>query len=162
MSEKVRAISLWQPWASAIARGAKRIETRSWSTRYRGPLLIHAARTTVGLALARQTIMGSFLYQAFTPTEHASVRDAIDALPRGAIVAVCRLVHCIPTEDVREPPLEMAFGDYTPGRFAWLLDNVVPVQDPLPWRGSRSLFDVEPPADFARQYLLGSFPNLER
>ena len=34
----MKAISLWQPWASAVALGSKRVETRSWSTSYRGPL----------------------------------------------------------------------------------------------------------------------------
>src|SRR5258708_5270609 len=40
----VKALTLWQPWASLIAVGAKTIETRSWSTSYRGPLAIHAAK----------------------------------------------------------------------------------------------------------------------
>ena len=40
----MRALSLWQPWASGIALGAKRIETRSWSTPYRVPIAIHAAK----------------------------------------------------------------------------------------------------------------------
>ncbi len=39
----VRAITLWQPWASLVALGLKRFETRSWPTNYRGKLLIHAA-----------------------------------------------------------------------------------------------------------------------
>ena len=40
--KEVRAISLWQPWATLIANGHKRYETRAWRTAYRGPLLIHA------------------------------------------------------------------------------------------------------------------------
>ena len=36
--DDMKAPSLWQPWASAIAVGAKRVETRSWPTNYRGPL----------------------------------------------------------------------------------------------------------------------------
>ncbi|MBP0020973.1 MAG: ASCH domain-containing protein, partial [Cyanobacteria bacterium SBLK] len=31
-----KAISLWQPWASLIAMGRKKFETRHWSTDYRG------------------------------------------------------------------------------------------------------------------------------
>ena len=41
----MKAISLWQPWASAIAIGEKTIETRSWWTPHRGALAIHAAKT---------------------------------------------------------------------------------------------------------------------
>ena len=43
----MRAISLWQPWASVVALGSKRIETRHWSTGHRGPLAIHAAKRRV-------------------------------------------------------------------------------------------------------------------
>jgi activating signal cointegrator 1 len=39
----MRAISLWQPWASAVVLGIKTIETRGKLTHCRGPLLIHAA-----------------------------------------------------------------------------------------------------------------------
>ena len=46
-----RALTLHQPWASLIALGVKTIETRSWSTPYRGPLAIHAGMTPLGSAL---------------------------------------------------------------------------------------------------------------
>jgi hypothetical protein len=41
----MKALSLWQPWATLVSIGAKRIETRSWPTKYRGPLAIHAGLT---------------------------------------------------------------------------------------------------------------------
>ena len=45
----MKAISLWQPWASAIAVGAKRYETRGWPAvaggqRFAGWLAIHASK----------------------------------------------------------------------------------------------------------------------
>lgn len=39
----MRALTVQQPWAWAIARGWKPVENRSWVTHYRGPLVIHAA-----------------------------------------------------------------------------------------------------------------------
>lgn len=39
----MKALTIWQPWASLIARGVKQYETRSWPTKYRGPIAIHAA-----------------------------------------------------------------------------------------------------------------------
>ena len=36
----MKALSIKQPWASMIASGEKTIETRTWPTDYRGPLLI--------------------------------------------------------------------------------------------------------------------------
>jgi hypothetical protein len=38
------ALSLKQPWAALVAHGLKSIEVRSWPVKYRGPLLIHAAK----------------------------------------------------------------------------------------------------------------------
>ena len=40
----MKALTLYQPWATLVAIGAKKIETRSWSTPYRGPLAIHAGK----------------------------------------------------------------------------------------------------------------------
>ncbi len=40
----MKALSMTQPWASLVAVGAKRLETRSWGTNYRGRIAIHAAR----------------------------------------------------------------------------------------------------------------------
>jgi len=40
---RLKAITIWQPWASLIAIGEKQYETRSWKTDYRGPIAIHAA-----------------------------------------------------------------------------------------------------------------------
>lgn len=38
----MKAITIWQPYASLIAAGLKEYETRSWPTRYRGPIAIHS------------------------------------------------------------------------------------------------------------------------
>jgi hypothetical protein len=45
----MKVLSLTQPWATLAAIGAKKIETRSWSTAYRGPLAIHAAKGLAGM-----------------------------------------------------------------------------------------------------------------
>ena len=44
----IRCISLWQPWASLMARGHKYFETRSWDTKIRGEVWIHAAKSVEG------------------------------------------------------------------------------------------------------------------
>lgn len=40
----MKCISLWQPWASLLVAGVKKIETRSWLTGYRGPLYISRSK----------------------------------------------------------------------------------------------------------------------
>jgi hypothetical protein len=40
----MRALSIRQPWASLIVNGSKPIENRTWKTRVRGWVLVHASR----------------------------------------------------------------------------------------------------------------------
>lgn len=49
----IRALTIRQPWAELILRGRKPFEVRSWPTKYRGPLAIHAG-SKVDAADARQ------------------------------------------------------------------------------------------------------------
>ena len=121
MPDRWKALSLWQPWATAIALGFKRIETRSWYTPYRGPLLIHAAKTREG---------GS------PPAKWGVV-------PYGALVARCTLVDVIRAETAQVSDAEEQWGNFTRGRWAWLLSDVVPLVPPIPWRGRQGLFDVD-------------------
>jgi hypothetical protein len=140
----VRAISLWQPWASLIAVGAKRIETRSWATSYRGPLAIHAAKKW-DREQKRIAVTEPFR-SALARVHDIESLPGLDSvsLPLGKIVAVCRLVSCaaIRTDaDIPGHP-EALFGDYTPGRFAWHLTNVFRLDQPIPFTGAQGFFNV--------------------
>lgn len=160
----MKAITLTQPWATLVAIGAKCIETRSWPTQYRGPLAIHAGAGLgpvggrAGLYDLAFSDPDGYFYQAL---KRANV-FCIDDLPRGAIVATCYLVGCEETDwavenngiykiiggERRHWPLtdqELAFGDYTPGRFAWLLADVKPLAEPIPARGALGLWEWNEP-----------------
>ena len=127
----MKAISLWQPWASAIALGHKHVETRHWSTKYRGTLAIHAAKR-------------------WEPDqrEFASVERTLGRLPWrlpfGAIVAVCDLVDVRPTDELKftVSAVERLYGNYEPGRFGWLLENIRPLAEPIGYRGGQGFFSV--------------------
>jgi len=147
----MKAITLWQPWASLIAIGAKRYETRSWKTSYRGPLAIHAAKKPIASTLATldtdtKEIMKTFLAQDFRGDFWGWA-----ALPVGCIVATCELVDCQPVEDVfhflykHNMEHETYFGDYSAGRFAWRLDDVQQLDTPIPVRGEQRLWEWEKP-----------------
>lgn len=121
----MKAISLWQPWASAIMLGMKRVETRGYSTHYRGPLAIHAAKR-------------------FGPEQEKVLRASgiwESNLHLGAVVAKCVLLDCQPVERITVAPIERWWGNYEPGRFAWLLVDIVPVQ-PVPFKGKQGFFNV--------------------
>jgi hypothetical protein len=113
----MKAITLHQPWATLIAIGAKRYETRGWITYHRGPLLIHAGKTC-------------YPWQA-EPDLAAEVRFALQLagldphrpLPAGVILASCTLVDCLPATQVTPSASERCFGDFTPGHFVWVLEG---------------------------------------
>ncbi len=152
----MKALTLWQPWASLVALGEKKIETRSWSTTYRGVLAIHAAKAFTGehMELCSKQPFLTALKPAL-----AQYRIPFH-FPRGSIVAVCELSDClailseerylVPPEytDHRHrvllPPHdpEFSFGDYTPGRFAWILSNIRALERPIPCRGYQQLWSV--------------------
>lgn len=129
----MKAISLWQPWASAIALGLKRIESRGWWTGYRGPLAIHAAK--------RWTADERDYAAHFA---RVTGRDELRAPPLGAIVATCVVTGCWRAEDLLPviSQLEEMFGNYAPGRFGWLLAEIVPLAQPIPFKGAQGFFDV--------------------
>lgn len=169
----MKAITLTQPWASLVAIGAKRIETRSWATKYRGPLAIHAG-VGLGPVGGRRGLFEQCYHRDFLPALEPAMTGTRtiaghevphinpDFLPRGAIVAVARLAYCVPTvtiENGAHPgfgkpgsawPLtdqERAFGDYSIGRYGWLLADVRRLPEPVPCKGALGLWDV--PADVA-------------
>lgn len=131
----VKALTLHQPWASLMAIGAKRVETRSWPTRHHGPLAIHAGKSQEFLTLCMEEPFKSTLLRAglILPND----------LPLGAIVAVCTLVDCRPASWWREglPVNEAEFGDFAPGRFGWLTANMQRLAKPIPVRGAQGLWE---------------------
>jgi activating signal cointegrator 1 len=135
----MKAISLWQPWASAVAVGAKTIETRTWWTPHRGRLAIHAAKKDT------PELREFFSWKVCDPLRRAGFAQ-FEQLPFGAIIATCRLVECLHATDVDcLTDQERALGDYSPGRYAWVFEDIEPLEKPVPCRGFQSLFDWPQP-----------------
>jgi hypothetical protein len=150
----VKCISLWQPWATLVAIGAKSIETRDWPTTYSGRLAIHAAKRWT--PEQRDVCWEAHAY-AVALKGFADASGEVK-LPLGAIVCTCRLVECIQVTSAEQrhyarrngrgqvtlPPdaPERSFGDYSPGRWAWLLADVEPLPEPVPFKGAQGFFDV--------------------
>lgn len=136
----MKALPLWQPWATLVAIGAKRVETRDYAPQrvglyYGQRIAIHATRTTRELHVCDHEPFSRF------------VRDS-SQLPLGAIVATCRLdraseITVESAEQLFERNLqEFEFGNYEPGRWAWVLKDVEQLAEPVPFRGSQGTFDV--------------------
>ena len=69
----------------------------------------------------------------------------------GAILATCSLVDCIPIEQCSADARERAFGDYSPGRYGWILEDVKPLPDPEPARGALGLWEWDDAAYWKRR-----------
>jgi hypothetical protein len=132
----MKAITVYQPFASLIAVGEKNIETRPQPTSYRGLLAIHAARNPV-------TIKDPYHKRLL-----ASAGLDIAQLPAGAIVALCRLVHCEQNTPRNCPCYpQYALSDFRAGWYAWHFSDVCALKKPLPVRGHSGLWTV--PAELA-------------
>ncbi len=140
---------MWQPHGSLLVTGAKIFETRGWSTKFRGPLLIHAAQRYVKREM--EIYLGLRCYQrGLAPLLGLPLnlhrRPArivtIDDLPFGAIIGICELVDCIPVEKLTKAQRRAAkvFGDFSPGRFAWRVGNVRRLREPVPWPAKQGFF----------------------
>ena len=132
----MKAISLWQPWATLLATGAKTIETRSWTTQHRGVIAIHA-----GLKVFDDPL---FLAEPFSSLLNYV---APANLPHGAIVGLALLTDCKRTTWDRKgrrdgwieqlSAIEYALGDFGPNRFGWFMSDAKPLARPIPCRGNR-------------------------
>jgi activating signal cointegrator 1 len=133
-----KALSLLQPWASLVVMGLKKIETRSWQTAHRGTLLIHASLGRKGKILCSEPPFSKYIAD-------------FDTLPFGAIIGQVQLEEIVPVEslfytDEKLNALtleEKAFGDYTKGRYAWMLSEPLVFDDPIPVKGGLSLWEFK-------------------
>ena len=151
----MKALTLTQPWATLVAIGAKKIETRSWKSDYRGPLAIHAAKK-FPISAQRLCAIEPF----YSILKAAGLFEPF--LPLGCIIATCELVDVrqiserkfgIPIfsldhprkfiQHVYVPPdePELSFGDYTIGRYAWILGNVEVLDQPVAIKGMLGLWE---------------------
>lgn len=85
----IRTLTLWQPWASLVALGVKTIETRSWSTRHRGPLYIHAAARHPTFDDMRVVASNLDAWNAWMAAGLVRNVGVMHTGPLGAIVARC-------------------------------------------------------------------------
>ena len=102
MPEKLKAISLRQPWAEEILMGIKRVEFRGSPTKHRGPIYIYAS---MGRVEAEQ--------EAEWEREHGI---SVNGLPRGVVIGTVEIVGCKKDDNC----------------FAWQLANPKRLQKPMP------------------------------
>jgi len=152
-------IPMWQPHASAVALGLKKIETRPRRTTWRGPVAIHAAKKWDA------EIRGIINFLPPTTRWHLPA-----IYPLGQIIAIAELLDCLPTScgspvalpmfpfarvfDVYptlDTDIERSLGDYGPGRYGWVLGNVRQLKAPLPYSAHQGCYSLD--SDIERQVM---------
>jgi hypothetical protein len=137
----MKALTLTQPWATLMATREKTIETRSWWTGFRGEMVIHAAK---GFPKWAKETCDEYPFK-----EALRGLSAAD-LPLSRGLCVVRVLGCIRTDEMhkaeavlgRKPAaLELHFGDYSEGRFAWLTEYVRPLNHDAAVRGALGLWN---------------------
>jgi hypothetical protein len=124
------AISIRQPWAFAIIHGGKDIENRTWRTKYRGPVLVHASK---GMTRDEWDDFREFIHGADLRGDWCAGKRPAD-LQRGGVVGVVDIIDC-----VREHPSPWFFGPV-----GFVLANPRPLEF-RPCRGALGFFTPEPP-----------------
>ena len=141
----IKAITIKQPWATLIALGEKKFETRSWATKHRGPIAIHAGKSIDKEAFKERAI-------ATILAKHGI--HLIKDLPTGAVLAIVELSEChkvtFDNDFIDEAETdkgisiagnEYRFGFYEEGRYAWELTNLQVLPELVPAKGQLSLWN---------------------
>ena len=127
----MKVLSLKEPYATLIKNKKKLVETRSWNTKYRGELYIHASSTKV----AKEVLNDKELMNLVS-----------DDLSFGYIICKCRLVDTVKmTKEYVEHMQnnnyqEYLCGDYQEGRYAWILENIEVLDKPIQVKGKLGIW----------------------
>jgi activating signal cointegrator 1 len=133
----MKALSLWQPWASAIFaidhldQMVKPDETRHWPTKIRGRIAIHAAKRKLH-SLEELTLFNML-----------RLGQGWRTLPYGCLIGTVELVDCVRAETVKRQDWQMQWGNYTPGRYAFVLAKAKPLKNTIPCTGRQGFFNVD-------------------
>lgn len=123
----MKALTIWQPYAQAFALGLKKYETRSWPTKHRGKIAIHASVKPLSAELK-------------SLSEKYNIKDLLF----GQVIIIADLTDCILiTEDFikAQSQTEINFGDWRIGRYAWKLENIRPLTKPQKISGKQGLWN---------------------
>lgn len=138
-AQKMKALSVRQPFAGLIAAGIKRLEIRGWQTDYRGPILICASKREHPLFVSYHYRSGLLeIRNSSAPRKIQVELGQISIL--GAALCVVDLVDVNPFVQEQE---KSACIDWIPAAFAWHLENPRPILRPLPVLGKPKFFEFD-------------------
>ena len=131
----MKVLSIIEPWATLIKERKKFIETRSWKTSYRGELYIHASCKKIKMSDAHTIELLKLIPNV--------------SMGYGKIICKCQLVDCVYMDQafldkIQDNKQEFLCGDFSLGRYAWILENVEPLNEPISAKGHLNIWNYEP------------------
>lgn len=149
----MKAISLWQPWASALFTDLKPDETRHWPIPLKligEPIAIHASLTDT--RETRLAVMDLIFDPVVIKAFRALGIEAYEDFPRGKVIGWVVFKAPLHTSHmdqwgVGRTPLQYRFGNYNPNRFAWPKQQAELFDKPYPCTGRQGFFDWTRPFD---------------
>lgn len=140
-----KCISIRHPWNWAILSAGKRVENRTWSTKYRGPILLHAAK---GMSNGEYADFQLFYEHQMPrrPLQSYAKLPAKGALDRGGVVGKAVLIDVIMQKDAVPSGKDNLWAEqfvapWFFGPYGFVLDEVQPVPF-VQHTGELGLFDV--------------------
>lgn len=118
----MKALTIQQPWASAIVAGIKTVENRPWPTSYTGKLLIHAGKTMWPYGIPGEIVR-----------DYLQPQLPFDRLPFGTIIGAVDMVDC------QSYGPHLAGWDAS-GPWCWMFENAEQFEHPFPCRGKQGLW----------------------
>jgi hypothetical protein len=122
----MKALTICNPYPQLILTGEKRVENRTWPTKYRGEMYIHAGKSREWL--------------------HADDLRRFPHMPFGAVVAIAEMVECTTIGRIEMGDFDKRYPwlrthQHAEGPWCWVLDKVTPI-GPWPYRGAQGLFEI--------------------
>lgn len=130
----MKVLSIKEPFASLIKERIKTVETRSWKTKYRGEIYIHASLKKINIKDER-------------------IKKLLELLPNkdmqyGHIICKCNLIDCIYMDEdyvnnIKKNKQEYLCGHYEVGRYGWVLELIEVLKEPIPAKGHLGIWNYE-------------------
>lgn len=139
----MKAITIKQPWAQLIVEGIKDIENRTWPTKFRGRVLIHAGMD--------KTLM-NVIPSSFLSVDQIDLIKNVKFSPKewdlyGVIIGSVEIVDCV----INHPSCWAEKSEITIGAmqmgvkpiYNWFLANPIKFPEPIPAKGKISFWEFD-------------------
>ena len=160
MTEPIPTLSLHQPWATLVIQGHKLVETRNWPppAKLIGRRIgVHATRKVTAHRVEQSP---SEDWRGIIQEYNAELEKRLSAnwernIPTGAMLGTVLLTDRRRVTSQQELPQsrrELLFGEYSTGRWLWMLRDPQPFKEPIPTRGNRRIWWWQPPEDLPPEH----------